>query len=142
MLTAPLIEDASGRTLHHVGSTEQRIRFKEVQLQRKSAVDDAQSEQNRDKGKGKEKASTNALPSFLSGSDNVDFLDKIAGSDVRLEDEPLEAAEPDDGPKRARRKWKKKDSDSEQLGRRRSTRKKPSEDKLIVMDDDNDMDVS
>lgn len=142
MLNAPLSEDASGRALHHVGSTEQRIRFKEVQLRRKSAADDAQPEQTQDKGKGKEKASTSALPTFLSGSDNVDLLDRIAGSDVRLGDEPFEAADPDDGPKRARRKGKKKDSESEQVGRRRSTRKKPGEDQLVAMDGNEEMDVS
>ncbi|KAF7437283.1 hypothetical protein PC9H_004121 [Pleurotus ostreatus] len=134
-------KDASGRALHHVGSTEQRIRFKEVQLQRKSTVDDAQPEQTQDKGKGKEKASTSTLPSFLSGSDNVDLVDRIAGSDVRLGDESFEAADPDDGPKRARRKGKKKDSESEQVGRRRSTRKKPGEDQP-AMDGNEEMDVS
>ncbi|KAL4264428.1 Transcription factor TFIIIC triple barrel domain-containing protein [Pleurotus pulmonarius] len=132
-------KDASGRALHHVGSAEQRIRFKEVELQRKSAGDDPQSLQA--KGKGKEKASTSSLPTFLSGSDNVDLVDRIAGSDVRFGDEPLEAVDPDDAPKRARRKGKKKEGEPEQVARRRSTRKKPGEDKLIVMDDD-EMDVS
>ncbi|KAJ8469759.1 hypothetical protein ONZ45_g16783 [Pleurotus djamor] len=112
-------KDATGRPLRHIASSEQRVRFKEVQLERKGSSEDAElpSTKGKRKGKEKEQASSSSFPSYLSQIDSSELLDRMTGSAPEAVEGVEDDGDNEDGPRKSRRRGRRKSSSSKGKGK-------------------------